>query len=107
MKVAEERTFRALSICQTVQVGKKGIREVTGFGGTRPAAKDRSRSRAQVSSVLGEKMLPGIFTSFGASGGQGQILEMQRADILFELLRRDRSGRQGLKSSNNISARCI
>src|SRR5712692_8878071 len=96
MKVTEERTFRALTAGQTVQIRKKGIREVTGFRGTRPAAKNRGRRRAQVSTVGGEKMLPGVFTSFGASGGQGQILEMQRAEILFELLRRDRSGRQRL-----------
>src|SRR5260370_12378747 len=31
-------------------------------------------------------MLPGVFDSFGAGGGQGQIFEMQAAEILFELL---------------------
>src|SRR6266852_4587650 len=96
MKVTEERTFRALTAGQTVQIRKKGIREVTGFRGTRPAAKNRGRRRAQVSAVGGEKMLPGRLGPIGAGGGQGQIFEMQCAQILFELLPRHRSGCQGL-----------
>src|SRR6266852_2467408 len=96
MKVTEERTFRALTAGQTVQIRKKGIREVTGFRGTRPGAKNRGRRRAQVSAVGGEKMLPGRLGAIGAGGGQGQIFEMQCAEILFELLRCDPSGRQGL-----------
>ena len=69
MKVTKERTFCAFAAGQTVQLGKKGIREITGIRGTRVAAKNRGRGRAQVSAVLSEKMLPSRLTSFGASGG--------------------------------------
>src|SRR6266436_3693857 len=66
VEVTEERPFRARAACQTVQLRKKGIREITGIRGTRFAAKNRGRRRAQVSTVLGEKMLPGRLASFGA-----------------------------------------
>src|SRR2546421_390238 len=52
MEVTEERTFRVLAAGQTVQLGKKGIRKITSFGGTRVAAKNRGRRGAQVSAVL-------------------------------------------------------
>src|ERR1700687_1162372 len=84
MEVTKERTFCAFAAGQTVQLGKKGIREITSFRGTGVAAKYRGRRRAQVSAVLGEKMLPSGLTSFGASGGESQIFEMQRAEIFFE-----------------------
>src|SRR4029077_8648568 len=83
MEVAEERTLRAWPASQTVQLGKKGIREITGFRGTR--ANNRGRRGAQVSAVLGEKILPSRLTPPGTSGGQSQIFEMQRAEIFFEL----------------------
>src|SRR3989440_2001881 len=76
---------------------KKGIREITSFRGTRVAAKNRGRRRAQVSAVLGEKMLPSRLTSFGASGGQSQIFKMQRAEIFFELKRSKGFTRQTLR----------
>ncbi len=96
MEVPEKRPFRTFTAGQTVQLGKKGIREITGFRGTRFAAKNRGRRRAQIRAVGGEKMLPGVLASIGACGSQGQIFEMQRAEIVFELLRRHRSGCQGL-----------
>src|SRR5438552_15323834 len=83
MEVTEQRTLRALATGQTVQVGKKGIREITGFHGTR--ANHGGRRGAQVSAVLGEKILPSRLTPFGTSGGQCQIFQMQRAEIFFEL----------------------
>src|SRR5712664_940017 len=96
VEVPEERPLRALASAQTVQLRKQGIREIAGFRGTRFAAKNRGRRRTQVSTVGGEKMIPGRFASFGASGGQGQIFEMQSAQIILELLRWHRSGCQGL-----------
>src|SRR5205814_1762595 len=83
MEVTEQRTLRALAAGQTVQVGKKGIREITGVRGTR--ANHGGRRGAQVSAVLGEKILPSRLTPFGTSGGQCQIFQMQRAEIFFEL----------------------
>src|SRR6266513_6418494 len=97
MKVTKERTFRAFAAGQSVQLGKKGIREITSFRGTRVAVKNRGRRRAQVSAVLGEKMLPSRLTSFGASGGQSQIFKMQRAEIFFELKRSKGCTRQTLR----------
>src|SRR5437016_12236079 len=85
MEVTEQRTFRALAAGQTIQFGKEGIGEITCFGRTRVRAKNRRRRRAQVSAVVSEKMLPCRLTSFGASGGQCQIFQMQRAEICFEL----------------------
>src|SRR2546421_6416902 len=96
MEVTEERTFRAFAADQTIQLGKKGIREITSFRGTRVAAKNRGSRRAQVSAVLGEKMLPSHLTSFGASGGQSQIFQMQRAEIFLEFRRSERPTRQTL-----------
>src|SRR5258708_30468731 len=96
VEVTEEGPFRARAACQTVQLRKKGIREITGIRGTRFAAKNRGRRRAQASAVLGEKMLPGRLASFGAGVGQGQIFEMQRAQIVLELLRCHCSGCQCL-----------
>src|SRR5260370_5434438 len=96
MEVTEEGAIRAFAAGQTVQIRKKGIGKVTGFRGTRPAAKNRGRRRAQIAAVLGEKMLPGRLGPIGAGGGQGQIFEMQCAEILFELSRCHRSGCQGL-----------
>src|ERR1700682_3424415 len=96
MEVTEKRPFRALAARQTVQLRKKGIRKITGIRGTRFAAKNRSGGGSQVSAILIEKMLPGHLASFGAGGGQGQIFEMQRAQIVLELLRCHRSGCQGL-----------
>src|SRR5260370_1210330 len=87
MEVTEERTFRVLAAGQTIQLRKQGIREITGFRGTPFAAKNRGRRGAQVSAVLREKMLPGRLASFGASGRQSQVFEMQRAQIVLELLR--------------------
>src|SRR5260370_27246990 len=95
VEVTEERPFRALATGQTIQLRKKGIREITGFRGTRLAAKNGGRRGAQVTAISGEKMLPGGIDSFGASGGQGQIFEMQAAEILFELLQSPRSRRHG------------
>src|ERR1700676_888025 len=69
MEVTKERTFRAFAAGQTVQLGKKGIRKITSFRGARVRAKNRGRRRAQVSAVLGEKMLPSRLTSLGASAG--------------------------------------
>src|SRR4029077_6713254 len=85
VEIPEERTLRALAASQTVQLREKGIREVTGIRGTRFATQNGGRSRAQVSTVGGEKMFPGSFTSFGTGAGQGQIFEMQRAEVFFEL----------------------
>src|SRR5713226_3671733 len=94
-EVAEERPFRPLVTGQTIQLRKNGIREITGFRGTRFAAENGSCRRAQVTAISGEKMLPGVFDSLGASGGQGKIFEMQAAEILFELLGCYRFRRQG------------
>jgi len=69
MEVTKERTFCAFAAGQTVQLGKKGIREITSLRGTGVAVKNRGRRRAKVSAVLSEKMLPSRLTSFGASGG--------------------------------------
>src|SRR6266849_4092214 len=96
MKVAEERPLCSFATGQTVQLGKKGIRKITGFRGTRRATKDRGRRRTQVSAVGAKKMLPGGLAPLGASNGQGQIFEMQCAQIILELLRSHRSGCQGL-----------
>src|SRR6266550_4732371 len=97
MEVSEERTLRALPAGQTVQLGKKGIREITGFRGTR--ANNRSRRGAQVSAVLGEKILPSRLTPFGTSGGQSQIFKMQRAEIFFELGCTERTTRPALSDA--------
>src|SRR6266550_9221769 len=48
MEVTKERTFRAFAGGQAVQLGKKGIREITSFRGTRVRAKNRGRRRAKV-----------------------------------------------------------
>src|SRR6266699_5709220 len=97
MEVTKERTFRAFAGGQTVQLGKKGIREITSFRGTRVRAKNRGRRRAKVSAVLSEKMLPSRLTSFGTSGGQRQIFKVQRAEIFFEFRRNKSSTRQTLR----------
>src|SRR6266481_3972616 len=83
MEETEERTLRALPAGQTVQLRKKGIREIIGFRGT--GTNNRSRRDAQVSAVLGEKIFPSRLTPLGTSGGQSQIFEMQPAEIFFEL----------------------
>ncbi len=41
-------------------------------------------------------MLPGGLVPIGARGGQSQVLQMQRAEIVLELLRSHRSGCKGL-----------
>src|ERR1700732_5251534 len=46
MEVAKARTFHAFAASQTVQFGKKRIRKITSFRGTRVAAKNRGRRRA-------------------------------------------------------------
>src|SRR5260370_25964458 len=46
MELPEKRPFRTFTAGQTVQLGKKGIREITGFRGTRFAAKTAARRRA-------------------------------------------------------------
>src|SRR6266436_4019445 len=76
MEVTEERTVSAFGLGQTIQIGKKGIREVAGFRRTRRATKNRGRGSAQISAVGVIKMLPGGLYSFGAGGGQSQIFEM-------------------------------
>src|SRR5712672_529 len=98
MEVTKERTYRAFAAGQTVQLGKKGIREITGIRGTRVAAKNRCRRRAQVSAVLSEKMLPSRLTSCGAGGGQSQIFKMKRTEIFFEF--------RWSKSSTRHAFRC-
>src|SRR6266851_3760457 len=82
MEITEERTFRALAAGQTIQLRKQGIREIASFRGARFAAKNRGRRRTQVSTVGGEKMIPGRFASFGASSRQGQK-EAKRPGIIF------------------------
>src|SRR5713101_4608834 len=77
VEIPEERTFGALAASQTVQLRKKGIREVTGIRGTCFATQNGGGGRAQVSAVGGEKMLPGSFTSFATGASQGQIFEVQ------------------------------
>src|SRR5438105_13961098 len=91
MEVAEERTLRAFAIRYTVQLRKKRIREIAGFGGTCAATKNRGSGRAQVSAIGGEKMFPGGLVAIGARSGQGEIFKMQSAQIFLELLRRYRS----------------
>src|SRR6266446_2801300 len=96
MEVAEERTLRALGIRQTVQLRKKRIREIAGFGGTGTAAKNRGCGRAQVSAICGEEMFPGGLASIGASSGQRKIFEVQSAQIFVQPLRCYSSWRQRL-----------
>src|SRR5438477_11777419 len=91
MEVAEERTLRAFAIRQTVQLRKKRIREIAGFGGTCAATKNRGRGRAQVRAVGGEKMFPGGLVAIGARSGERKIFEVQSAQIFLELLRCYRS----------------
>src|SRR6266446_6333612 len=96
MKIAKERPLCSFATGQTVQLRKKGIRQIIGFRGTRRATKDRGRRRAQVSTVGAKKMLPGGLVPIDAGGGQSQILQMQCAQIVLEFLRSERSRCQGL-----------
>src|SRR5260370_23311317 len=96
MKVAKERPLCSFATGQTVQLRKKGIRQITSFRGTGRATKDRRCRRAQVSAVGAEKMLPGGLVPIDTGGGQSQVLQMQCAQIVLEFLRSHRSGGQGL-----------
>src|SRR5260370_42324017 len=117
MKVAEERPLCSFATGQTVQLRKKGIRQITSFRGTRRATKDRRCRGTQVSAVGAKKMLPGGLDSLCASNGQSQIFEMQCAEIILELLRSHRSGCQGLPGAElerggesfpkNLPAACL
>src|SRR6266851_5536733 len=95
MKVAKERPLCSFATGQTVQLRKKGIRQITSFRGTRRATKDRGRRRAQVSAISAEKMLPGGLVPIDTGGGQSQVLQMQCAQIVLEFLRSERSRCQG------------
>src|SRR5260370_38142185 len=96
MKVAKERPLCSFATGQTVQLRKKGIRQITGFRGTGRATKDRRCRRVQVSAIGAKKMFPGSLVPIDAGGGQSQVLQMQCAQIVLEFLRSERSRCQGL-----------
>src|SRR6266699_39151 len=96
VKVAEERAFRPFAAGQTVQLGEKGIRELAGFRRTCGAMKNRGGRSAQVRAVRREEVFPGSFASFGAGSRQGQISNVEPAEIFFKALRGPRSGGQAL-----------
>src|SRR5260370_33440112 len=96
MKVAKERPLCSFATGQTVQLRKKGIRQITGFRGTGSASKDRRCRRVQVSAIGAKKMFPGSLVPIDAGGGQSQVLQMQCAQIVLEFLRSERSRCQGL-----------
>src|SRR5258708_14123743 len=74
VKVTEERPFRALATGQTIQLRKNGIREITGFRGTRLAAKNGGRRGAQRTRISGETKLPSVSDSFGPTRSHVKIL---------------------------------
>src|SRR6266581_3702183 len=96
VKVAEERAFRPFAAGQTVQLGEKGIRELAGFRRTCGAMKNRGGRGTQVRAVRLEKVFPGSLASFGAGSRQGQIFNMESAEIFFKALGGPRTGGQAL-----------
>src|SRR6266849_3669681 len=96
VKVAEERALRPFAAGQTVQLGEERIRELAGFRRTCGAMKNRGSRSTQVRAVRREEVLPGSLASFGAGSREGQIFNVEPAEIFFKALRGPRSGGQAL-----------
>jgi hypothetical protein len=90
VKIAEQRAFAAGAVHKPVELGKEGVGEIAGRRRTGAAPKNSCGSRAQIAAILADKVFPGRFAVFKASGGQGEIFDMQGSEVVIQLFRRGR-----------------
>src|SRR5260370_34394175 len=96
MKIAEERTFTGLPVTKPIKLCEKRVRQFASFRRTRAAAQHRAGSGAQIDAIHGDEMLPGRLASRDAGSSQGQVLKMQRREVLFKFCGGDGSTRKVL-----------
>jgi hypothetical protein len=84
VEIAEEGAVAAVSIGEAIEFGEERVSELAGFGRSGATTEDGSCGGAKVRSIGGHKMLPSGLAIFHASGGEGQVLEMERGEIFVE-----------------------
>src|SRR6266852_9892640 len=91
MEITEERALAALPVHQTEEIGEQRVGKFLRIRSVAAGLGDCSGGRAQIASIFLYKIFPGGFGTFDAGRGQGQILYVQRKEILFQPVRGGRT----------------
>jgi hypothetical protein len=96
VEIAEKRALAAGSIGEPVKFGKERIGKIAGFWGSGTATENGSRGSAKVGAEGADEMVPRRFAIFHAGGGEGQVFEVQCAEVFVQLFRREVSAGEAL-----------
>ena len=96
VEIAEEGALAAGSVGESVEFGKERIGKIAGFRGSGTATENGGCGGTKVGAEGADEMVPRRFAIFHASGGEGQVFEVQCAEVFVEHFRREGSAGEAL-----------